>query len=111
MGLTIASNRLQTRRRALISSKVVPKSFMNYENINGQSSDVATEQQHAYLGNDALMYLDWKVHEGERVLLRNSQARSDGTAFVAREFEFHVDNEEVFEGCWSPRQSCEKAVR
>ena len=44
----------------------------------------------AYLGDDALMYLDWKAHEGERALLRYGRPRGDGIAFVARESEFHA---------------------
>jgi hypothetical protein len=54
---------------------------------------------HAYLGNDALMYLDWKVHEGEHALLKYGRPRGDGMAFVARESEFHVDNEDSRKCC------------
>jgi len=77
-----------------MSSTVVPKSFTNCE-ANRQSSAVAKEHWYAYLGNDALMYLDWKVHEGEHALLKYGRPRGDGMAFVARESEFHVDNVEV----------------
>jgi hypothetical protein len=46
--------------------------------------------KHAYICDDVLMNFDWKIHKGDRALLRYGRDRSDGVGFtVTSGPEFH----------------------